>query len=74
MTSALLSFDSIRYGRMKEQGMIDENGDLVDPRPRGSSSRSGEYCYCPECQRVRKQNKAKGSEARREQLRQWKLE
>lgn len=36
--------------------------------------RSGEYCYCPECQRVRKQNKAKGSEARREQLRQWKLE
>jgi hypothetical protein len=62
-----------RYARMREAGQIDDYGDYVPTsKPRGT--RGGDYCYCPECMRMRRVNKDADRQARREQAWRWRME
>ncbi|WIA41376.1 hypothetical protein OEZ86_004967 [Tetradesmus obliquus] len=66
------------YARMRDAGQIDEYGEFMPPgassggKPRGT--RGGEFCYCPECMRVRRSSKEADRQARREQARRYRLE
>eukprot|EP00882_Tetradesmus_deserticola_P028625 GHRQ01031893.1.p1 GENE.GHRQ01031893.1~~GHRQ01031893.1.p1 ORF type:complete len:239 (+),score=92.12 GHRQ01031893.1:492-1208(+) len=63
------------YARMREAGQIDDYGDYVPAssgKPRGS--RGGDYCYCPECMRLRRVGKEEHRLAQRQQARQRRLE
>lgn len=57
---------------MRDSGQIDDDGMFQGPTKRGG--RPGEYCYCPECARRRKENKEAEQQARREAARRRRLE
>jgi hypothetical protein len=58
---------------MREAGQIDNYGDYIpSSKPRGT--RGGDFCYCPECMRVRRMNKEEDRLAKREQARRYRME
>ncbi|KAF6263249.1 hypothetical protein COO60DRAFT_486587 [Scenedesmus sp. NREL 46B-D3] len=63
------------YARMREAGQIDDYGDYVPASSdKARGTRGGEFCYCPECMRLRRASKEEERQAKREQARQRRME